>query len=63
MVMLTANLPNTTVLIDGKVSGGTPATLRLSAGMHQVTFLNGMLRHDETMSVRPDSMQSRDVRW
>ncbi len=51
------------IFVDGNDYGKTPASLRLSAGMHRITLLNGSQRHDETVNVEAETMQSRNIRW
>ena len=51
------------VTVDGKASGQTPVTLRLTAGAHQIVVTNGAQRHEETVIVVADEFISRSLHW
>lgn len=63
-VLVLSSIPSgSTVMIDGKSYGQTPATLHLFSGLHQILLLRGTQRHQETLNIEPDSFQVRTVRW
>lgn len=63
-VLVLSSIPSgSSVMIDGKAYGQTPATLHLSSGVHQILLSRGTLRHQETLNIEPDSFQVRTVRW
>ena len=63
-VIVVSSVPSGSLLsVDGKMFGQTPATLRLTPGVHQILLANGALRHEEKVNIEPDSFQSRTIRW
>jgi serine/threonine protein kinase len=59
-----ASVPSgSTIYIDGKMLGQTPATLRLKAGAHQIRLVTGSKYHEETINVNAHSVQSFTFRW
>ncbi len=63
LLVLTSTPAGASILVDGNSYGRTPATLRLSVGVHRITLLYGSQRHDETVNVEAETMQSRNIRW
>lgn len=52
------------VFVDGKDYGQkTPATLRLTAGSHQLLLVNGSQQHEETVIITSDSFATSSFRW
>jgi hypothetical protein len=63
-VLLVTSIPSgSTVIVDGRRYGQTPATLHLSAGVHHIALANGTLHHDETINIEPESFQARSIKW
>lgn len=63
-VLVLSSVPSgSSVMIDGKPYGQTPATLHLSSGLHQILLSRGTQRHQETLNIEPDSFQVRTVHW
>jgi serine/threonine protein kinase len=63
-VLLVTSVPSgSTVIVDGKRYGQTPATLHLSAGVHRIALKNGTLHHEETVNIEPESFQARSIKW
>ncbi len=58
VLVVTSNPSATTVLVDGKDYGLTPATLHLPPGQHRITLMNGSQRHDEIVTVVADGIQA-----
>lgn len=52
-----------TVYIDGRLQGQTPATLKLTPGPHQVRLISGSRSLQQTIQVSPESLQSFVFRW
>jgi hypothetical protein len=52
-----------TVYVDGRLLGQTPATLKLAAGPHLVRLVSGSRSHQETVQVNADSLQQFTFRW
>lgn len=63
VLMLTSQPSGSDVTVDGKTSGQTPLTLRLPAGPHQVLLSNGDQKHEETVVVKAEEVESRNLRW
>jgi serine/threonine protein kinase len=55
--------PGSSVFVDGKEYGTTPATLNLPAGLHRLLIVNGLRQQQETIEVVPDTLVARDFRW
>lgn len=51
------------IFVDGKPQGQTPATVRLRAGEHQVLLVQGSQRHEQTITVHPESVQQFAFTW
>ncbi len=63
-VLLVTSIPSgSTVIVDGRRYGQTPATLHLSAGVHHIALTNGALHHEETVNIDPESFQARSIKW
>ena len=62
-LVITSEPSGSQVLVDGKDYGPTPATVRLAAGTHQLLLINGAQRHEETVVIANDTLQTRSVRW
>lgn len=54
VVVVTSALSGCTVLVDGRPSGSTPATLHLTAGSHRIAVVSRASRHEETVQVQID---------
>ncbi|MFZ0590839.1 MAG: protein kinase [Bryobacteraceae bacterium] len=52
-----------TVYIDGRLEGQTPATLKLAPGPHQVRLISGSRSLQQTIQVSAESLQSFVFRW
>jgi serine/threonine protein kinase len=52
-----------TVYIDGRLQGQTPATLKLAPGPHQVRLISGSRSLQRTIEVSAESLQSFVFRW
>jgi serine/threonine-protein kinase len=52
-----------TLYIDGKLEGETPATLKLRPGPHQVRLVSGNRSLQQTIQVSAESLQSFVFRW
>ena len=63
VIVVTSVPSGSLVSVDGKMFGQTPATLRLTPGVHQILLANGALRHEETVNIEPESFQSRTITW
>jgi hypothetical protein len=63
-VLLVTSTPNgSTVIVDGKNYGRTPATLHLSAGVHQLVVVSGSTRHEESVVVEAGGFEVKSYRW
>ena len=63
-VLLVTSTPNgATVIVDGKNYGRTPATLHLSAGVHQLVIASGSTRHEESVVVEAGGFEVKSYRW
>jgi serine/threonine protein kinase len=62
-LLVTSSPSGSTIFVDGKSFGSTPATLHLPAGLHTLLLLNGSHQHEETVNIQPESFQARAVRW
>ncbi len=51
------------VFVDGRETGQTPTTLKLTAGPHQIRLANGPRSHQETIEVNPGGLQQFTFRW
>jgi serine/threonine-protein kinase len=51
------------IFVDGKPQGQTPTTVRLRAGEHQVLLVQGSQRHEQTITVHPESVQQFAFTW
>jgi hypothetical protein len=63
VLLVTSTPSGSTVIVDGRRYGQTPATLHLAAGVHRITVANGTLRHEETVNIEPESFQARSIKW
>jgi serine/threonine protein kinase len=63
VLVVTSTPSGSQVLVDGKDYGQTPATVRLTAGPHQLLLVNGAQRHEETVVISNDAFETRSVRW
>lgn len=63
VLLLTSEPSGSTVTVDGKPSGETPITLRLTAGPHQVVLARGELRHEESITINSEEYTSRTMHW
>lgn len=62
-VLLVTSVPSgSTIYVDGKPYGRTPATLHLPAGSHHLVVANGALQHEETVVVQTDGFDARSFR-
>jgi serine/threonine protein kinase len=52
-----------TVYIDGRLEGQTPATLKLTPGPHEVRLVSGSRSLQQTIQVSAESLQSFVFRW
>ena len=63
VLVVTSTPSGSQVLVDGKDYGPTPATVRLTAGSHDLLLINGAQRHEETVVIANDAFETRSVRW
>lgn len=63
VLVVTSSPPGASIFVDGKNYGHTPSTLHLPSGSHTLTFVNGPLRHDETVTIQPDAFETRTYRF
>ncbi len=62
-VLFVTSMPTgSTIYVDGKPFGRTPATLRLPAGTHQLVVANGSVQREETVVVQTDGFDARAFR-
>jgi hypothetical protein len=52
-----------TLYVDGKLEGQTPATLKLRPGPHQIRLLSGNRSLQQTIHVSAETLQSFVFRW
>lgn len=63
-VLLVTSVPSgSAIYVDGHAFGQTPATLHLSAGVHQILLQQGNLKHEDTVNIEPETFQARSIRW
>ena len=63
-VLLVTSVPSgSTIAVDGKTQGTTPATLHLPVGVHRITVISGGATKEETVNIEADSFQAVSVRW
>ena len=63
VLFVTSTPSGSTIYVDGKPYGLTPATLHLSAGSHQLVVANGSAQREETVIVQTDGFDSRSFRF
>ncbi len=63
IVQLDSVPSGSTVFIDGRLQGQTPATLKLTPGPHQVRLVSGNRSLQQTIQVSAESLQSFLFRW
>jgi serine/threonine protein kinase len=63
VLVVTSTPSGSQVVVDGKDYGPTPASVRLTAGPHQLVLINGAQRHEETVVIANDAFETRSVRW
>lgn len=63
IVQLDSVPSGSTVYIDGRLQGQTPATLKLTPGSHQVRLTSGNRSLQQTIQVSAESLQSFVFRW
>ena len=63
VVQLDSVPSGSTVYIDGRLQGQTPATLKLTPGSHQVRLTSGNRSLQETIQVSAESLQNFVFRW
>ena len=63
VLVVTTEPSGSTVIVDGKEYGRTPASLRLPAGSHQLSLVNGSQRHEEAVVIQTDQFETRRFRW
>jgi serine/threonine-protein kinase len=63
VVQLDSVPSGSTVYIDGRLQGQTPATLKLTPGPHQVRLTSGNRSLQQTIQVSAESLQSFVFRW
>lgn len=51
------------IFVDGQPQGQTPTTLRLRSGEHRVLLVQGSQRHEQTITVHPESLQHLAFTW
>lgn len=61
--LVTSSPSGSTIYVDGKESGQTPATLRLPAGVHHLLVVNGARRQETTIVVQAETLQARSFTW
>ncbi|MBV9265232.1 MAG: PEGA domain-containing protein [Acidobacteriaceae bacterium] len=62
-LVVTSVPSGSTILVDGRNYGVTPASLRLAPGRHEVTLLYGSRRHVEGVQVQADAIQAEGFTW
>lgn len=62
VLFVTSVPPGSTIYVDGKPYGRTPATLRLPAGSHHLVVANGTSQREETIVVQTDGFDARSFR-
>ena len=63
VLVFTSTPSGSTIFVDGKLYGQTPATLHLTPGVHHFTLMNGSQQRQETLNIEPESFQVRSIRW
>jgi tRNA A-37 threonylcarbamoyl transferase component Bud32 len=63
VVFVTSTPSGATIYVDGKPYGRTPATLRLTAGSHQLVVANGSSQREDTVVVQNDGFEARSFRF
>jgi len=62
-LLVSSSPPGALVLVDGADRGNTPATIRLPAGHHQITVINGSRRTDDSVEIENDQLTTRNYQW
>ena len=62
-LLVSSSPPGALVLVDGADRGNTPATIRLPAGHHQLTVINGSRRTDDSVEIENDQLTTRNYQW
>jgi len=63
VLLVTSTPSGSTVIVDGKNYGTTPATLHLSAGVHQLVIASGATQHEESVVVQAGGFEVKSFRW
>jgi hypothetical protein len=62
-LLVSSSPPGALVLVDGADRGNTPATIRLPAGHHLLTVINGSRRTDDSVEIENDQLTTRNYQW
>jgi hypothetical protein len=62
-LVVTSVPSGSTILVDGRDYGVTPASLRLPPGRHELALLYGSQRHVESVQVQADGIQAKSFTW
>jgi serine/threonine-protein kinase len=62
-LLVSSSPPGALVLVDGADRGNTPATIRLAAGSHRISVINGNHRSDDTVQIENDTLTTRNYQW
>ncbi len=63
VLLVTSTPSGAIVIVDGKNYGTTPATLHLSAGVHELVIANGSTQHQEAVVVEAGGFEVKSFRW
>jgi hypothetical protein len=62
-LQITSTPPGLVVQVDGKESGKTPVTIKLSAGAHKVVVLKEGQTREFNVQIRDESMSAQHIDW
>ncbi|MGH9656057.1 MAG: serine/threonine-protein kinase [Bryobacteraceae bacterium] len=63
VLVVTSSPPGSTILIDGKPYGHTPATIHVSPGKHQIELVDGSRHKRRTIIVQTGAFIPVSIRW
>ena len=62
-LVVTSVPSGSTVVVDGRDYGVTPATLHLPPGEHRLLLINGARQHSDMVNVEADAIQAKALTW
>src|SRR5579884_2703795 len=63
VLVVTSSPPGSSIFIDGRNYGHTPATIRVPPGLHRIELVNGPLRQQQMIQVESGAFIPVTIRW